>query len=90
MGNCTELLCFLLQNGAAVDFHDQNKRTPLFWAAEYDALESVKISLMNGAKINAEGDMFSTPLSTEAYLIVRRRNDLSDDGSGGKIERIKC
>ena len=64
MGNCTELLRFLLQNGAAVDFCDQNKRTPLFWAAEYDALESVKILLKNGAKINAEDDMFSTPLST--------------------------
>lgn len=64
MGNCTELLRFLLQNGAAVDCCDQNKRTPLFWAAEYDALESVKILLKNGAKINAEDDMFSTPLST--------------------------
>lgn len=80
MGNCTELLRFLLQNGAAVDCCDQNKRTPLSWAAEYDALESVKILLKNGAKINAEDDMFSTPLSalrhacnhkateTDAYL----------------------
>ena len=64
MGNCTELLRYLLQNGAAVDCRDQNKRTPLFWAAEYDALESVKILLKNGANINAEDDMFSTPLST--------------------------
>ena len=43
MQNCTKLLHFLLQNGAAVDCCDQNKQTPLFWAAEYDALESVEI-----------------------------------------------
>lgn len=27
IGNCTKLLCFLLQNGAAIDCCDQNKQT---------------------------------------------------------------
>lgn len=83
MGDCTELICFLLQNGAAVDCRDQNKRTPLSWAAEHGALNTVKILLENSVKINSTDDMFSTPLTwllhaadpstgqiagTEAYL----------------------
>ena len=83
MGDCTELIRFLLQNGAAVDCRDQNKRTPLSWAAEYGGLNTVKILLENGAEINSTDDMFCTPLTwllhagdpnrgqnadTEAYL----------------------
>ena len=83
MGDCTELLLYLLQwnRGAAKEDHDQNKRTPLSWAAEYGALRVVKILLENGAEINCMDDMYSTPLSwlihagtgtsrtaTEAYL----------------------
>ena len=80
MGNCTELLRFLLLNGASIDDRDGKKRTPLSWAAEYGALEAVRILLTNGAKINATDDMFRTPLTwlvrvgtdqrsaTEAYL----------------------
>ena len=67
MGNCTELIHFLLQNGAAVDGRDQNKRTALFWAAEYGALDAVKILLANGAKINARDDMFSTAVGSLLY-----------------------
>jgi hypothetical protein len=82
MGDCSELLRFLLANGSARDDRDQNSRTPLSWPAEYGALESVKILLEEGAEINFKDDMFSTPLSwlvhtgvptpqlaaTEAYL----------------------
>jgi hypothetical protein len=82
MGDCSELLRFLLANGAPKDDRDQNSRTPLSWAAEYGALKSVKILLEYGAEINSKDDMFSTPLSwlvhsgvptpqlaaTEAYL----------------------
>ena len=63
MGDCTELLRYLLLNGAAVDDRDQNKRTPLSWAAEYSAINTVKILLANGARINSTDDMFTTPLS---------------------------
>ena len=80
MGNCTELLCFLLLQGVSINDRDGNRRTPLSWAAEYGALEAVKILLANGAKVNATDDMFATPLTwvmqvgsgqrvaTEAYL----------------------
>lgn len=80
MGNCKKLVSILLQKGAAVDCRDQNMRTPLFWAAEYGALDCVKILSNNGAEINAKDDMGSTPLDvllhsgtgrtvkTEAYL----------------------
>ncbi|KAH1904002.1 hypothetical protein KXW40_005940 [Aspergillus fumigatus] len=82
MGDCSELLHFLLATGAARDDRDLNSRTPLSWAAEHGALKSVKILLEDGAEINSMDDMFSTPLSwlvhagvptpqlaaTEAYL----------------------
>ncbi|KAB8239019.1 uncharacterized protein BDW43DRAFT_305904 [Aspergillus alliaceus] len=38
MGDCPELLRHLLRTGAAKDDRDQNKCTPLSWAAEYGAL----------------------------------------------------
>jgi ankyrin repeat protein len=92
MGGCSELLRFLLRNGAAKDDRDQNKRTPLSWAAEYGAFTSVKILLEHGAKINSTDDMYSTPLSwlihassstaqmkdTEALLRSRRTMDLEE------------
>jgi ankyrin repeat protein len=63
MGDCPELLRHLLSTGAAKDDCDQNKRTPLSWAAEYGALDSAKILLEHGAKINSTENMYSTPLS---------------------------
>lgn len=103
MGDCTELLRFLLQNGAEVDCHDQNKRTPLSWAAEYGALGTVKILLANGAKLNTTDDMFSTPLTwllqagtgqradTEAYLRMKgaKEKGATRRWFWGKIERKK-
>jgi ankyrin repeat protein len=85
MGDCSELLRFLLANGAARDDRDQNSRTPLSWAAEYVALDSVRILLDDGAEINSMDDMLLTPLSwlvhagvttsrlaaTEAYMRER-------------------
>jgi ankyrin repeat protein len=83
MGDCTELLLYLLQwkQGAAKEDRDQNKQNPLSWAAEYGALRVVEILLENGAKVNSVDDMYITPLSwliqagtgtsrtaTEAYL----------------------
>ncbi|KAJ5940473.1 hypothetical protein N7516_000641 [Penicillium verrucosum] len=63
MGDCVELLRYLLQDGTAQDDLDQNKRTPLSWAAQYSALRAVKILLDNGAEINSMDDMYTTPLS---------------------------
>jgi ankyrin repeat protein len=63
MGDCPELLRCLLRTGAAKDDRDQNKRTPLSWAAEYGALNSVNILLEHGANINSTDDTYSTPLS---------------------------
>ena len=85
IGDCSELIRYLLLNNAAVDERDRNKRTPLSWAAEHASLDSVKILLLNGAKINSVDDMYSTPLTwllqagppndlctrTESYLISK-------------------
>jgi ankyrin repeat protein len=85
MGDCSELLRFLLANGAAGDDCGQNSRTPLSWAAEYGTLDSVRILLEEGAEVNSMDDMLLTPLSwlvhaggtisklaaTEAYMRER-------------------
>lgn len=63
MSDCTELLRYLLLNGAPVEDRDANKRTPLSWAAEFSALGTIKILLASGAKINSTDDMYGTPLS---------------------------
>jgi ankyrin repeat protein len=63
MGDCSELLRFLLESGATKDDRDQNERTPLSWAAEFGSLTSAKILLKHGAKINSIDDMNGTPLS---------------------------
>ena len=81
MGDCSELIRYLLLSNAAVDVLDRNKRTPLSWAAEYASLNVVKILLLSGAEINSADDMYTTPFSwllgtgprnkgaeTEAYL----------------------
>ncbi|CRL27338.1 Ankyrin repeat-containing domain [Penicillium camemberti] len=54
---------YLLQDGTAKDDLDQNKRTPLSWAAQYSALRAVKLLLDNGVDINSMDDMYTTPLS---------------------------
>lgn len=89
MGDCSELIRYLLLNEARVDEQDRNKRTPLPWAAEYASLNATKILLLNGAKVNSLDDMYLTPLSwllhagpnsdrnalTEAYLISKGAKD---------------
>ncbi|KAF2996346.1 hypothetical protein E8E15_000211 [Penicillium rubens] len=50
MGDCAELLLYLLQDGTAKDDLDHNKRTPLSWAAQYGALRAVKLLLDNGVE----------------------------------------
>ncbi|CAI7622909.1 unnamed protein product [Penicillium manginii] len=63
MGDCTALLQSLLEIGYPVDDLDQNKRTPLSWAAENGSLGATKLLLKNGAKVNSLDDMYGSPLS---------------------------
>ncbi|CAG8288887.1 unnamed protein product [Penicillium salamii] len=66
MGNCTNLLLYLLQSKPDVDSRDQWGRTALSWAAEYGSLAVVKIPLEQGANINALDYEDCSPLT---YLI---------------------
>ncbi|KAJ5240420.1 uncharacterized protein N7469_002011 [Penicillium citrinum] len=72
MGDCTELLQHLLDFDAPVDDRDQNKRTPLSWAAEYGSFDATKILLKNGAKVNSLDDMYTSPSLVESHLLVVR------------------
>ncbi|KAJ5041853.1 hypothetical protein NUH16_003258 [Penicillium rubens] len=86
MGNCTNLLLYLLQSKPDVDSRDQWGRTALSWAAEYGSLAVVKALLEQGANVNASDYEGGTPLTwlihagnpemanlaaTEAYLRER-------------------
>ena len=85
IGDCTQLLQYLLQAEQKIDIRDMYGRTPLSWAAEYGSLAAVKILLERGAEINAKDYEDSTPLgwlvhagnpdnniaATEAYMRER-------------------
>ena len=78
MGDCTELLLYLLQwkQGAAKEDRDQNKRTPLSRAAEYGALRVIEILLENGAKVSSMDDM----LLGMNRKIMEKCNDMREEG----------
>ncbi|KAJ5971740.1 uncharacterized protein N7479_001658 [Penicillium vulpinum] len=67
MGNCTNLLYYLLQSRRNIDSRDQWGRTPLSWAAEYGSLEVAKILLERGANVNALESEDGTPLTYLMY-----------------------
>ncbi|CAP87027.1 Pc24g01190 [Penicillium rubens Wisconsin 54-1255] len=86
MGNCTNLLLYLLQSKPDVDSRDQWGRTALSWAAQYGSLAVANILLEQGANLNASDYEGGTPLTwlihagnpemvdiaaTEAYLRER-------------------
>ncbi|KZN87743.1 Acyl-CoA-binding domain-containing protein [Penicillium chrysogenum] len=86
MGNCKNLLQYLLQSKPNVDSRDQWGRTPLSWTAEYGSLAVAKILLEQGANANALDYEGGSPLTwlihagnpeitsleaTEAYLRER-------------------
>ncbi|KAJ5853169.1 hypothetical protein N7534_005712 [Penicillium rubens] len=86
MGNCTNLLLYLLQSKPDIVSRDQWGRAALFWAAEYGSLAVANILLEQGANLNALDYEGGTPLTwlihagnpeminlaaTEAYLRER-------------------
>lgn len=87
MGDCTNLLVYLLHSEPEIDSRDQWGRTPLSWAAEYGSLDVVRNLMDRGADVNAMDYEGATPLTwllnagsfepfekwapTEAYLRER-------------------
>ncbi len=58
----------LLKLGALVDFEDENKRTPLFWAAFTQAAELVRTLITAGADVNHQDIYTMTALSAPAQI----------------------
>jgi ankyrin repeat protein len=56
-----------LETEAPVEDRDQNKRTPLSWAAEYGSHNVTKILVENGAQVNSLDDMYTSPLTWLKY-----------------------
>lgn len=63
MGDCTNLLHYLLQNELEIDSRDIYGRTPLSYATEHGSLHVVNILLEQGANINTIDYEGSTPLT---------------------------
>ncbi|KAJ1334032.1 ankyrin repeat domain-containing protein 50 [Microdochium nivale] len=53
---------FLLRNGACLEHHDEDGRTPLSWAAQYGRQQTVETLLEHGAAFDAASNDGSTPL----------------------------
>ena len=67
IGDCTNLLLYLLHSEPEIDSRDQWGRTPLSWAAEYGSLDIVRILIDRGADANAMDYERSTPLTWLIY-----------------------
>jgi ankyrin repeat protein len=67
MGDCTNLLAYLLYREPEIDSLDQWGRTPLSWAAEYGSLHVVKSLMDRGADVNAMDYEGATPLTWLLY-----------------------
>lgn len=63
MGNCINLLLYLLQTRPKIDTRDGWGRTPLSWAAEYGSLAVAKLLHERGAKVNAMDYEGTSPLT---------------------------
>ena len=64
--NGTEILKFLLANGANIEAKNHIGQTPLFGAVIYDNLEGTKILIAHGAKVNVRQASGGTPLHAAA------------------------
>ncbi|KAJ5378309.1 uncharacterized protein N7496_005718 [Penicillium cataractarum] len=67
MGDCINLLLYLLHSEPEIDSRDQWGRTPLSWAAEYGSLDVVRSLIDQGADVNAMDYEGATPLTWLLY-----------------------
>lgn len=63
MGDCNGFLLQLFEMNASIEDRDQNKRTPLSWAAEYGAYSTTRMLVKRGTDVNSLDDMYTSPLT---------------------------
>lgn len=70
--NNTEMIVFLLENGADVNAQDFQGVTPLYWAVDQEGLEAVELLLTRGADPNLSFLGRSTPLQIATSEDIRQ------------------
>jgi ankyrin repeat protein len=57
-----ERVKLLIEEGADVNYKEQNARTPLFWAIECDHMDICRLLIDHGADVNSLNNNGTTPL----------------------------
>ena len=63
----TEIVQYLLEHGAEVNWQSETRGTPLYTSAAYLSPDIVRLLLQNGADVNLKGGWHIRPLNAAAY-----------------------
>lgn len=63
----TEIVQYLIERGAEVNWQSEGRGTPLYIAASNSHLETVRLLLQHGADVNLKGNVHIRPLNIAAY-----------------------
>ena len=63
----TDIVQYLIEYGAAVNWQSEDRGTPLYTAASTNSTEVVRILLLHGANVNLKGGLHIRPLNIAAY-----------------------
>lgn len=73
--NQLEMVRFLIDLGADIDFQDHKKSTPLYLSVLYSKFEIFKLLADSGANVNHQNKYKRNPLMKAIYLCDQRKTD---------------